>query len=88
MRWAGPRFPSVTQRRNSGKVCRAGPEKRKSSWSAWAASVAPIGVSQLAPPITVSAAGLRSLITRAIARLGTVWANIELNPTTSASARR
>ena len=46
-----------------------------------------IGVSQLAPPITVMIFGLHSLSLRAIAKLATFCMNMDVKPTIEASPR-
>lgn len=48
----------------------------------------PIGLSQLAPPITVTMSGFLALIRRASANEPTLWLNIEVKPTRSASSSR
>ncbi len=87
MRWRPSRSPASVSRTNSGKDLSAGPENAKSIASTWSTISRPIGASQFAPPITMTASGFLALIRRARAKLATFCANIDVKPTMSAWSR-
>src|SRR5262245_56761343 len=83
MLWQRSRSPLRIFSMNSGKLLSAGPEKTKSIHSRFLTNSWPIGASQLAPPITITALGLAAFNLLAIAIEETVWVNIEVKPTIS-----